>query len=310
MRVAPMCPRRRRREFDGCCSACGQEEKHTGRPCRSGIAQFRRNDAEEINRLITDRLSDALYTTEAEAEANLRREGVDPLRIVFVGNVMIDSLLRCLPRAKPFEKTMREAGAWDSFLARSRSGYAVTTLHRPSNVDDPSTLGPLFHALAEISTELPIVFPAHPRTQRLVAQSAGRASSRVRRTPDTAGGLFGDDGLMRSARLVITDSGGMQEETTGLGVPCLTLRTSTERPITIIHGTNTLVGVTAGAGCLGGTRHSGDWRKGRPYPAAVGWQGRQEDRCRSRHSISVNITGDGLIARIRRRAQDIAKGID
>ncbi len=210
----------------------------------AGLRSFDETMPEEINRLITDRLSDVLYTTEAEAEANLRREGIDPLRIVFVGNVMIDSLLRCLPRAKPFEKTMREAGASDSFLARSRSGYAVTTLHRPSNVDDPSTLGPLFHALAEISTELPIVFPAHPRTQRLVAQSAVRDIIEGRDVLLTQPmGYLAMIGLMRSARLVMTDSGGMQEETTGLGVPCLTLRTSTERPITIILGTNTLVGV-------------------------------------------------------------------
>jgi UDP-N-acetylglucosamine 2-epimerase (non-hydrolysing) len=214
----------------------------------AGLRSFDETMPEEINRLLTDRLSDALYTTEVEAEANLRRERIDPQRIVFVGNVMIDSLLRCLPRAEPFEKTMREAGASDNFLARACSGYAVATLHRPSNVDDPATFGPLLGALAEISRELPIIFPAHPRTQRLVEQSAmldiimGRDVLLAEPV-----GYLSMIGLMRSARLVMTDSGGMQEETTGLGVPCLTLRTSTERPITISDGTNTLVGVSPDA---------------------------------------------------------------
>jgi UDP-N-acetylglucosamine 2-epimerase len=138
------------------------------------LRSFDETMPEEINRLITDRLNDALYTTEAEAEANLRREGVDPQRIVFAGNVMIDSLLRCLPRAEPFEKTMQEAGASDDFLSRARSGYAVATLHRPSNVDHPTALGSLLRALAEIAQKLPIIFPAHPRTQRIVEQSALR----------------------------------------------------------------------------------------------------------------------------------------
>ncbi len=210
----------------------------------AGLRSFDETMPEEINRLLTDRLSDALYTTEIEAEANLRREGIDPQRIVFVGNVMIDSLLRCLPRAEPFEKTMHEAGASDNFLARACSGYAVATLHRPSNVDDHATLGPLLGALAEISRDLPIVFPAHPRTQRLIEHSAMRDIIEGRDVLLTEPvGYLSMIGLMRSARLVMTDSGGMQEETTGLGVPCLTLRTSTERPITITDGTNALVGV-------------------------------------------------------------------
>jgi UDP-N-acetylglucosamine 2-epimerase (non-hydrolysing) len=210
----------------------------------AGLRSFDETMPEEINRLITDRLSDALYTTEAEAEVNLRREGIDPQRIVFAGNVMIDSLFRCLPRAKPSEETMSEAGATDDFLARARPGYAVVTLHRPSNVDDPATLGPLFHALAEISCRLPIVFPVHPRTQRILAQPAVQDiinGHDILLTQPV--GYLSMIGLMRNARMVMTDSGGMQEETTGLGVPCLTLRTTTERPITITEGTNTLVGV-------------------------------------------------------------------
>jgi UDP-N-acetylglucosamine 2-epimerase (non-hydrolysing) len=210
----------------------------------AGLRSFDETMPEEINRLLTDRLSDVLYTTEAEAEVNLRREGIDPQRILFVGNVMIDSLFHCLPRAKPPEKTMSEAGASDNFLARALSGYAVVTLHRPSNVDDPATLGPLVHALAEISSRVPIVFPVHPRTQRLLAQPAVQDiidGHDVLLTQPV--GYLAMIGLMRGARIVMTDSGGMQEETTGLGVPCLTLRTSTERPITITQGTNTLVGV-------------------------------------------------------------------
>lgn len=210
----------------------------------AGLRSFDETMPEEINRLLTDRLSDVLYTTEAEAEANLRREGIDPQRIAFVGNVMIDCLLRCLPRAEPFEKTVGEAGASSHFVARARSGYAVATLHRPSNVDDPAALGSLLSALAEISRDLPVVFPAHPRTQRLVEQSAMREIIEGRDVLLTQPvGYLSMIGLMRGARLVMTDSGGMQEETTGLGVPCLTLRTSTERPITITLGTNSLVGV-------------------------------------------------------------------
>ncbi|HXW72828.1 MAG TPA: UDP-N-acetylglucosamine 2-epimerase (non-hydrolyzing) [Methylocella sp.] len=210
----------------------------------AGLRSFDETMPEEINRIITDRLSDILYTTEAEAEFNLKREGIDPSRIVFAGNVMIDSLRNCLPRATPFEVTMRRAGASDDFMARARSGYAVTTLHRPSNVDDPATLGPLFRALAEISAKIPIIFPAHPRTQRLLAQSSiSNLISRRDILILEPVGYLAMVGLMRDTRLVLTDSGGMQEETTGLGVPCLTLRTSTERPITIKQGTNTLVGV-------------------------------------------------------------------
>lgn len=213
----------------------------------AGLRSFDETMPEEINRLITDRLSDALYTTEAEAEVNLRREGIDPRRIVFVGNVMIDSLFHCLPRATPSEETMSAAGAPDDFLARARSGFGVVTLHRPSNVDDPATLGPLFRALAEISRRLPIVFPVHPRTRRLLAQPTVQDivnGHDILLTQPV--GYLSMIGLMRSARIVMTDSGGMQEETTGLGVPCLTLRTSTERPITITQGTNTLVGVRPG----------------------------------------------------------------
>lgn len=214
----------------------------------AGLRSFDDEMPEEINRALTDRLSDALYTTEAEAEANLRREGVDPAKILFVGNVMIDSLHRCLPRAVPPEATLAAAGASKDLIARASDGYVVATLHRPSNVDREETLAPLLGALAEIACEAPVIFPVHPRTRKLIDQPALDRIFRDRdllTTPPL--GYLSMIGLMRRARLVLTDSGGVQEETTGLGVPCLTLRTSTERPITITHGTNMLVGVDPAA---------------------------------------------------------------
>ncbi|HMK90975.1 MAG TPA: UDP-N-acetylglucosamine 2-epimerase (non-hydrolyzing) [Methylocystis sp.] len=210
----------------------------------AGLRSFDETMPEEINRLLTDRLSDVLYTTEAQAEANLKREGIDSGRIVFAGNVMIDSLLRCLPRATPFEKSLASLEAPDAFIARARSGYVLATLHRPSNVDQETTLAPLLGALVEISRRAPIVFPVHPRTQRMLARPSLRdviRSGDILLGPPI--GYLAMIGLMRDARLALTDSGGVQEETTGLRTPCLTLRTSTERPATIDCGSNRLIGV-------------------------------------------------------------------
>jgi UDP-N-acetylglucosamine 2-epimerase (non-hydrolysing) len=210
----------------------------------SGLRSFDETMPEEINRLLTDRLSDVLYTTEASAEVNLRREGIDPKRISFVGNVMIDSLLRCLPRATPFERTLAACGASSGLIARAANGYAVATLHRPSNVDHEATLAPLLGALAEISKQIPLVFPVHPRTQRLLERPPLQSilnHKDILLIPPI--GYLAMIGLMRDARMVLTDSGGVQEETTCLNVPCLTLRTSTERPVTLTHGLNRLIGV-------------------------------------------------------------------
>lgn len=210
---------------------------------------------EEINRILTDRLSDALYTTEEGARDNLLREGIEDARICFAGNVMIDSLVRCRPRAIPADDTMAANDASERMRERARDGYVVTTLHRPANVDNPAALKELLEAIIEISASLPVIFPAHPRTAKLMEQ-AGYSDSLLRGKDILViepVGYLAMLGLMKDARLVLTDSGGLQEETTGLGVPCLTARPSTERPITVEQGTNTIVG-TSGAAIIAAFR--------------------------------------------------------
>jgi UDP-N-acetylglucosamine 2-epimerase (non-hydrolysing) len=207
----------------------------------AGLRSFDRSMPEEINRVLTDQIATLLFTTERSAEGNLLREGIPVERVHFVGNVMIDSLIACLPRAVPARDTFAAAGRGD--LAEVAPGFALLTLHRPSNVDDPQTLGDLLETIREISEFLPVVFPVHPRTARRIADAGLEPlfqQSRIVRVEPV--GYLAALGLMRDARLVLTDSGGVQEETTGLGVPCLTLRANTERPITIQEGTNELVG--------------------------------------------------------------------
>ena len=196
----------------------------------AGLRSFDRTMPEEINRVLTDQISELLFTTERAAAANLAREGIDASRVHFVGNVMIDTLSLFLAKAV----------APDGL---AKQGYAVLTLHRPSNVDDPQTLGRLLRVLGELSAKIPIVFPAHPRTvQRLAALPQAKALSGDRFMQRPPLGYLEMLGLMRDAKLVLTDSGGIQEETTALGVPCVTLRENTERPITVEEGTNTVVG--------------------------------------------------------------------
>ena len=196
---------------------------------------------EEINRVLTDRLSTLLFTPSPDGDANLALEGIDPRRVHLVGNVMIDSLRAALPRAR--ESKIHQQ------LEIARGGYALATLHRPANVDEPAALAKVLAALIEVSVFLPVVFPIHPRTRaRLEADPTTRAqvqSARALKLIEPLGYL---DflALTESARLVLTDSGGIQEETTALGVPCLTLRENTERPITVDVGTNTLVGMDPG----------------------------------------------------------------
>jgi UDP-N-acetylglucosamine 2-epimerase (non-hydrolysing) len=208
----------------------------------AGLRSGDRSMPEEINRILTDRLSDRLYTTESDGECNLRNEGIDAERIVFAGNVMIDSLHASLPRAVPPATTLNAAGA-STELLNSANGYAVLTIHRPSNVDDPAVLLRLLDVLREISIGLPVLFPVHPRT-RAAIDAAGLGhlfdDSRMLALPPL--GYLEMLGLVAGARVVLTDSGGLQEETTALGVPCLTLRENTERPVTVSEGTNTLVG--------------------------------------------------------------------
>jgi len=198
----------------------------------AGLRSFDRSMPEEINRLMTDAVSTWLFTTEPAGDENLVREGIPRTRIHRVGNVMIDTLLAHLERARELDTLGR--------LGLEAGEYAVLTLHRPSNVDDPERLRSLFGVLEEVNREIPVVFPVHPRTRAAIADRLEGHEPALRTCAPL--GYLDFLRLMSSARFVLTDSGGIQEETTVLGVPCLTLRENTERPITCSEGTNTLVG--------------------------------------------------------------------
>lgn len=202
----------------------------------AGLRSFDRTMPEETNRVLTDRISELLLTPSPDGDENLRHEGVDPERIHFVGNVMIDSLVASLEAARRLPTL--------SDLGLTPGGYAVCTLHRPANVDDSKVLAGLLEAIAQLSRALPLVFPVHPRTRKTIA--AAGLGPRLEgldglRTMEPLGYLE-FLALTSQAKLVLTDSGGLQEETTALGVPCLTLRESTERPVTVTVGTSQLVG--------------------------------------------------------------------
>ena len=199
----------------------------------AGLRSFDPTMPEEVNRLVADRLSNLLFTPSADADENLQREGVPPERIHLVGNIMIDTLFNHLPLAR-LERVR------DQIPVQER-GYAVLTLHRPSNVDEVSTLKGIIDVVREIARELPVVFPVHPRTRNRLAETGADKSAGLILTPPL--GYIDFLSLTAHARIVLTDSGGLQEETTALGVPCLTLRANTERPVTITHGTNRLVGM-------------------------------------------------------------------
>lgn len=208
----------------------------------AGLRSFDRAMPEEINRVLTDQISDVLFTTEREAERNLLREGIASERIHFVGNVMIDTLRSQLPHAKPAAETLRLAGVPEEHIG-NKSMYAILTLHRPSNVDDPKILRILLRAVVDVSKYLHIVFPVHPRTRsRIEAFGLLDPMKNANITLLPPQGYLEMLGLMKDARVVLTDSGGIQEETTALGVPCVTLRQNTERPITVTEGTNTIAG--------------------------------------------------------------------
>jgi len=208
----------------------------------AGLRSYDRKMPEEINRVLTDQVADRLYITERSAGDNLLREGIAPERICFVGNVMIDSLLANREHAHSAADTLRAHGI-DPAVLTAHGRFGVVTLHRPSNVDDAQVLGRLLGVLAEVAARLPLVFVQHPRTRNNI-ERFGLASlidpQRVVLLPPQ--GYLEMLGLMAEATLVLTDSGGLQEETTALGVPCLTLRANTERPITVEEGTNTMVG--------------------------------------------------------------------
>jgi UDP-N-acetylglucosamine 2-epimerase (non-hydrolysing) len=211
----------------------------------AGLRSYDRRMPEEINRVLTDQLADVLYTTERSAHDNLLREGIARERIVFVGNVMIDTLHASLPRSVPAEEVLRSSG---HDPVRIAAGYGVVTLHRPSNVDDAATLATILDALRDIARRLPLVVALHPRTrnslERFELYDRLDEPGFVVVPPQ---GYLQMLGLMKTATVVLTDSGGMQEETTALGVPCLTIRENTERPITVEQGTNTMVGTDAQA---------------------------------------------------------------
>lgn len=213
------------------CAKLGVAVGHVEAGLRSGD----RTMPEEINRIVTDRLSDPLFTPSADADANLQREGVPLRQIQRVGNVMIDTLVRLLPEIADVISPHVTAG----------EPYALVTLHRPSNVDDVVRLGSVMSALDDLARDLPLVFPVHPRTRQRIERLPGwRQTSGVRLVAPV--GYLECVALQRQAALVITDSGGIQEETTYLRVPCLTLRRTTERPITTTVGSNLLVGEDPG----------------------------------------------------------------
>lgn len=206
----------------------------------AGLRSGDRTMPEEINRVLTDQISDVLFITERSAAANLQREGIAPERICFVGNVMIDSLRANLDRAiAPAATVATVAGAGGTLAGP----YVLATLHRPSNVDDPAVLERLLDCLRRMGRHLPVVFPVHPRTRARI-RDAGLEPLLADPGIIALGpvGYLAMLGLMAGAKAVVTDSGGIQEETTALGVACLTVRDNTERPITIAEGTNLLVG--------------------------------------------------------------------
>jgi UDP-N-acetylglucosamine 2-epimerase (non-hydrolysing) len=199
----------------------------------AGLRSFDNNMPEEINRILTDRIADHLYTPSLDGNENLAREGVEPSRILFVGNVMIDTLTRLLPKALSlWPRQTAEMGVKEKC-------FGLVTIHRPSNVDDVNRLSQLVRCLDGISKDMPLVFPVHPRTrERLKGMTLGKNGLMLCEPL----GYLEFLGLQAHAKLVITDSGGIQEETTYLGVPCLTVRRNTERPVTLSCGTNRLVG--------------------------------------------------------------------
>lgn len=223
---------------------------------------------EEINRVVTDQLSDLLLTTSPEAAANLAVEGIGPERVVFVGNVMIDALQ--FARARPTDAIARLG---------LKAPFGLATMHRPANVDDSQALERTFEVLAAAARQLPIVFPVHPRTRQQIAQNK-RTQALLAEVPtlllQSPLGYRDFVTLMSSATLVLTDSGGIQEETTSLGVPCLTLRDNTERPITVTVGTNSIVGLDTDvviaevAKVLGG--------EGKRGTVVTGWDGHAAER--------------------------------
>jgi len=258
----------------------------------AGLRSFDRTMPEEINRILTDQVSDLLFVTEESGVRNLAREGVAPEKVHFVGNTMIDTLLSCRDKAKAakiLDLLELRNGARNGASHPAVSRYALLTLHRPANVDNRQAFVSVLEGLDELAAECPVVFPAHPRTQKRIGEfDLGRYfdSTRLQQQPEWAGsggsirmidplGYLDFLCLMMNARLVVTDSGGIQEETTCLGVPCVTVRDNTERPITVKLGTNVLAGVTQSGIREAVRRQLGSQCPSEP-PAL--WDGRTADR--------------------------------
>jgi UDP-N-acetylglucosamine 2-epimerase (non-hydrolysing) len=198
----------------------------------AGLRSFDRSMPEEINRLVTDALSNLLLVSENSGIFNLKQEGISDEKVRLVGNIMIDSLVQMQPKALKHQTSTQ--------LGFEPGQYALLTLHRPSNVDDPGTLSRLLNLFADLSQKLPIIFPVHPRTKKQIDSLGFTAATNFRMVDPV--NYLDSLCLQKQAKLVLTDSGGIQEETSYLGVPCLTLRQNTERPVTVELGTSTIVG--------------------------------------------------------------------
>ncbi len=236
----------------------------------AGLRSFDRTMPEEINRVVTDHVADLLFTPSPDADVNLANEGIPANRVYRVGNVMIDSLVTCAPKVEA-SRVLDELGV-------DARGYALLTMHRPSNVDQDDSLARVLTALVDVQERIPILFPIHPRTRpRLSSARLKPLTDRLRNVRLLEPHAYCDFmRLMRDAALVITDSGGVQEETTYLGVPCLTMRPNTERPITIEQGTSVLVGNDTDAIVREAFRALDQRRNGHRVPDL--WDGRTAPR--------------------------------